>query len=115
MADLVAHSALGGREFEVGVFAMMEGKLDPAAGLAHIEVSGVGTLDLLGVAGITHGAEGELTTRLAALRVTIRWGRASGEAACIAVERFSADYLWHWLVAKARIEASAKARIEASS
>ena len=106
MVDLIAQAPLAGRTFEAGVFAMLAGKSDPATGLAHIEVSGAGTLDLLGIAGLAHGAEGELTTRLAALRVTIRWERAPGEAACIAVDRFSADYLWHWLVAKARIEAS---------
>lgn len=107
MVNLVARTALTGRSFEAGGIAVAEGKTDPAdMGLAHIEVSGTGTLDLLAIAGIAHGAEGALTTRLAALRVAVDWQRTPVETARIAVERFSADYLWHWLAAKARIEAS---------
>ncbi len=86
---------------------MTEGPPAPAdAGLTHIDVSGLGTLGLLSITRMAPGLSGVLTTRLAALRVTVDWQRTPAETARIAVERFSADYLWHWLVAKARIEAS---------
>lgn len=105
MIELISHGALDGRALAAGTITMAAGHADATdAGLAHIEVSGNGTLDLLAIAGIARGSKGILTTRLAALRVTIAWQRAP-ETARIAVDRFSADYLWEWLAAKARIEA----------
>ena len=106
MADLVAHTALAGRSFEAGHFKMVAGCTDTAdAGWVTIALSGDGTIDLLAIVGAAPGTGGKLTMRLAALRVDITWQRMPGEAARIAVERFNADYLWEWLVAKILIEA----------
>lgn len=107
MVDLIARTALAGRAVTLGPIALSEGSAGPGdadPGFAHIEVSGTGTLDLLGVGPLARGDEGKVVMRLAALRVRIAWRRLPTEGARIAVDRFSADYLWHWLTEKARIE-----------
>ena len=107
MADLVARTALGGRSQSFGAIAMREGPAgadEAASGLAFIELTGTGTLDLLAIGSLARGREGELVTRLSALRVRIGWRRRPVESARVAVDRFSADYLWEWLAHKARIE-----------
>lgn len=107
MVDLVARTALGGRSQTFGAIAMREGHAGPdeaGSGAAIIIVSGNGTLDLLAIGPLTQGKAGQVTTRLAALRVQIAWQRSPAETARIVVDRFSADYLWEWLAHKIRIE-----------
>lgn len=76
---------------------------DMRAALAFIEVSGEGALDLLGMGPIAVDGEGAATTRLAGLRATILWRKTPQPWARIAVDRFSADYLWEWLCDRAAI------------
>ena len=98
MVKLVARRPLAARRHVSGTIVLTEGKsgAEGNCGTAHIDVTGAGSLDLLAITGLERGATGVLTTRLAALRVTIAWHR-SPEMAQIEVERFSADYLWAWL------------------
>ena len=74
---------------------------DMRAALAFIEVAGDGALDLLGIGPIALDDQGTATTRLAGLRATILWRKAPQPWARIAIDRFSADYLWEWLCDRA--------------
>ena len=107
MAELVARTPLAGRRLDAGRIGMEAGPAGMDCGHVSIRIKGAGTLDLLGIAGIANGDSGRLFTRLAALRVEIEWLRTPDEDARIQVERFSADYLWCWLAAKAEIQAAA--------
>jgi len=67
---------------------------DMSAAYAFVELTGPAVCDLLGIAPIVTSEQGAVTARVADLRVTVEyrpgWAR-------IAVERFSAEYLWMWL------------------
>lgn len=107
MIDLVARTALGGRSQTFGAIAVSEGHAGPdeaGSSVSIIELSGNGTLDLLAIGPLARGGDGELVTRLAALRVQIMWNRSPVETVRIVVDRFNADYLWEWLAHKIRIE-----------
>lgn len=104
MVELEARGPLAGRSFRAGPIAIAEGVGENHAGLAFIAMSGPGILDLLAITALAEGDEGTLTTRLADLRVTIAWHRTPAQSAQIAVDRFSADYLWHWLTDKMQVE-----------
>ncbi len=96
MPDLIARRPLDGRYLRTGTITLSEGRCaDGDHGLAYIDVTGAGTHDLLG-----SSAQG--ATRLASLRVSIV-RTDNPEAAQITVERFSADYLWAWLVDRASL------------
>ncbi|WP_114952209.1 hypothetical protein [Sphingosinicella terrae] len=73
---------------------------DMSAGLAVIEAEGPDVLDAIGLSSLTAGIGGALTTRLADLRVTVEYRRGGRHWARFIVDRFSADYLWAWLVAR---------------
>jgi hypothetical protein len=80
---------------------------DMAGALAFIEISGPGGIDLLGLSPVIRAPEGGTATRLADLRVIVAWRDSPEPRLCIAVDRFSADYLWTWLERRIGIGAAA--------
>lgn len=71
---------------------------DMSSALTFIEINGPGLFDLLGLSVVASADSGATATRLAELRVFIEWRRTPHAWLRIAVDRFSADYLWKWLV-----------------
>ena len=74
---------------------------DMTSALAIIDVSGEAALDILGVSPLARQDSGVFTTRLAGLRSTAVYRRGAEQCVQLIVDRFSADYLWAWLIAKA--------------
>jgi hypothetical protein len=77
-----------------GVTALVN---DMSDGFAFIELAGTDAFALLGLAPIARAAQGAVTTRIADLRVTVRYAGGTSPSALLVVERSSAEYLWEWL------------------
>lgn len=70
---------------------------DLRSALGFIEARSEGVLEALGIAHLADGEGGGFATRIADLRVIVRYAW-SPETALLMPERPSADYLWAWLV-----------------